>query len=69
MPLVHGKSRAAVSMNIRELMKPSTNAPSGRPQKQAVAIALKTANVKKIAKRPPLLVKNHTVSLSDVGGY
>lgn len=36
-PLKRGSSNAVVSSNIRELMR------SGRPQKQAVAIALKTA--------------------------
>jgi hypothetical protein len=40
MPLTPGKSRAAISANIRELMK------SGHEQPQAVAIALKTAKVK-----------------------
>lgn len=37
MPLVNGNSREAVSANIRELVQ------SGRPQKQAVAIALSNA--------------------------
>jgi hypothetical protein len=37
MPLKKGKSQKAVSANVRELMA------SGRPQKQAVAIALKAA--------------------------
>jgi hypothetical protein len=34
MPLKKGKSKTVLNANIRELMK------SGRPQKQAVAIAL-----------------------------
>lgn len=37
MPLTPGKSKAVVSSNIKELVE------SGRPQKQAVAIALSTA--------------------------
>jgi len=37
MPLKSGKSKAVVSGNIRELMH------AGRPQKQAVAIALSKA--------------------------
>ena len=37
MPLKQGKAKATVSVNIRELVA------SGRPQKQAVAIALSTA--------------------------
>lgn len=37
MPLKKGKSQAAISANIRELKA------TGRPQKQAVAIAMKTA--------------------------
>lgn len=37
MPLKRGKGKKVVSSNIRELMA------SGRPQKQAVAIAMKTA--------------------------
>lgn len=38
MPLVKGKSRAAISQNIK------TEMAAGRPQKQAVAIALHTAD-------------------------
>lgn len=37
MPLFKGSSKAVVSQNIKELMQ------SGRPQKQAVAIALQKA--------------------------
>jgi hypothetical protein len=41
MPLVSGKSNDAVHQNIRELMG------TGRPQKQAVAIALNKAGKSK----------------------
>jgi len=37
MPLKSGKSKATISGNIRELVK------SGRPQKQAIAIAMDKA--------------------------
>lgn len=37
MPLVKGKSRAAISSNIK------TELAAGKPQRQAVAIALSTA--------------------------
>jgi hypothetical protein len=40
MPLKTGKSKSAVSSNIRELKK------SGRPTKQAVAIAMSKAGQK-----------------------
>lgn len=46
MPLVKGKSKQAISENIR------TEVAAGRPQKQAVAIALDTAR-KAGAKIPP----------------
>lgn len=39
MPLQKGKSHKAISSNIRHLIK------TGRPQKQAVAIALQTAGL------------------------
>lgn len=41
MPLKTGKSKGTVSYNVKELMA------SGRPQKQAVAIALSKAGKKK----------------------
>lgn len=46
MPLIQGNSKPAISSNIRELIK------SGYPQKQAVAIALHTANPKKKPSKP-----------------
>jgi hypothetical protein len=47
MPLQKGKSKAVVSANIGELVK------SGRPQKQAVAIAMSEAGLsRKNHKRP-----------------
>lgn len=45
MPLKQGKTKATVSYNIRELMK------SGKPQKQAVAIAMKEAGLSKKRKK------------------
>ena len=50
MPLLKGKSKKVVSKNIKELVK------SGRPQKQAIAIALSTTKkgktmAKKTAKK------------------
>lgn len=45
MPLKRGSSRKVVSTNIRELMH------SGKPQAQAIAIALKTAGKAKPKKK------------------
>lgn len=45
MPLQKGKSKAAISANIGELVK------TGRPQKQAVAIAMSEAGLSR-RKRP-----------------
>ena len=45
MPLQKGRSKATVSGNIHELVQ------SGRPVKQAVAIALKTAGLAKKKKK------------------
>lgn len=58
MPLKRGKSPAAVSANIRQEIK------AGRPQKQAVAIALNTARKSganippKPKRRPPASGRN-----------
>ncbi len=46
MPLKKGSSNKVVSENVKELMA------TGRPQKQAVAIAMRTAGKPK-KKRPP----------------
>lgn len=45
MPLKRGKSKATISSNIRELRH------SGRPQKQAVAIAMRQAGKAKPKKK------------------
>lgn len=45
MPLKTGKSKKAISYNISELMH------SGRPQKQAIAIAMSKAGKKRRVKR------------------
>ncbi len=50
MPLLPGRSREVVSDNIRELRS------SGRPEKQAIAIALSTARRKPKKPAPEKLV-------------
>ena len=45
MPLKKGKSKAAISSNVRELMS------TGRPQRQAVAIAMNVAGKGKKTKK------------------
>lgn len=42
MPLQSGKSQKAISSNIKELMN------TGRPQKQAIAIAMSKAGKKRV---------------------
>lgn len=49
MPLKQGSGQAAVSYNVAELVR------SGRPQKQAVAIALSKAGRGRKRRRKPLV--------------
>lgn len=52
MPLIKGKSKAVISQNIRQEVK------AGRPQKQAVAIALRSAGVPKKKSATKKKIKN-----------
>jgi ribosomal protein L12E/L44/L45/RPP1/RPP2 len=61
MPLKKGKSKKAVSYNIEELMK------SGRPQKQAVAIAMSEAGMSK--KKPKSKKKKTKKSSGSWSSY
>lgn len=54
MPLQKGKSRSAVSENIRRLLK------EGYPRKQAIAISLKKAGLSKYVARDPKAVCGNT---------
>ena len=59
MPLKKGKSKKVISENIKELME------TGRPQKQAIAIALSTARkagAKIPKKKKRTIRKKRTVS-------
>jgi hypothetical protein len=47
MPLQKGSSKETISQNIRHEMK------KGKPQKQAIAIAMRTAGVPKNDQTPP----------------
>ena len=58
MPLKKGKSKKVISANIRELMH------SGRPQKQAIAIAMSEAGMSRKKKR-----KKRIVPKADSQGY
>lgn len=62
MPLNKGKSKAAIGQNIR------TEINAGKPQKQAVAIALNTARKAgaKIPAKPVKPVKPVSNNLSDM---
>lgn len=60
MPLKPGKGKKVVSSNIKTEMK------AGRPQKQAVAIALSKAGKSNKAKKAPAAKKDKWAHLEDV---
>jgi hypothetical protein len=64
MPLVPGKSKAAISENI------ATERKSGRPEKQAIAIAMSEAGMEKKKKRKNTLeaaYKKHMGGSEETG--
>ena len=61
MPLKPGNSRATISSNISELVH------SGRPQRQAIAIALHNAGRANGGTTPPWYIKNEARNMTHAG--
>ncbi len=57
MPLKKSKTKKAISANISELVR------SGRPQRQAVAIAMSVAGKSRKKKRKKKVVDSNTVKM------